>query len=678
MSTSAQPDSTHPIGYTFRAIHSYGSGHTRLQHGDVGEVIGTDPKKPAWVRTYLPENGQTYWVPKNRIQISNVKVGEIRTDVASTPVTLTNIPLTSVATDQITSAFSGILQAIQQAQPSFMQPWWNEALGANGHQIAAVTSRVAEGLNRAGLRSTLNSLNFSWKDIRDNALHITATNAVGRKGIYMRFLYNVEDDPDAAHLYIGSSGDVSRRAVRHAYSAHDPNDEDYHNSHYQATRSANKVDTMALCLFDEDQNAAFLRVAEQAFILLFESYNDEVLVHQSDPRLNLTTSEEVIEEVLQKFHNSDTATSFTQIADQARSRTNWPGGRRTRASFGVTQGHNLSSPMTEGGLGGERTLWFRTEGVVDGARVANFQGATPFRTYGKKDSISGVSYVVLLTMHGTLERGRGDLHIEVNAEDQPLPPVDALVRVVFELQLDGQVHDLCWARLPLVGCFDDWAMANALALRIEWTVGDQRMTRYIQTSRHREPLVMDASANGSLSRYGWATALVRFFTRQAPEEPRPWEKDFGLARMRQIEFDYYNQTLRISEELPPDPIRSSNAKRGEAEMIVEMADFGLTNCGRSWQSAPDLPERFRSGRGRAGMRIACDTCMITEQRRPDEVCVRRDGTDYCQLCLQRYGRPCSWTHHRLLVANDANSARIMALVGPDRDPQASAALPFDP
>ncbi len=144
-----------------------------------------------------------------------------------------------------------------------------------------------------------------------------------------------------------------------------------------------------------------------------------------------------------------------------------------------------------------KVLWIRSEAHMPGVGpVANFRKTTttlmgPVNQSGMKVFFNIQNFAFRITK-----------------TEGPAPGTP--ITVVFELMLDGSPHPRPWARLPKVGCFEDWNLANSIGVRVEWSEkngGPQAMT--LQASK-REWLLddNDYGANGA---YGWAIAFVRFF-----------------------------------------------------------------------------------------------------------------------------------------------------------------------
>lgn len=609
---------------------------------------------------------QSGWVPRGRIEIGPVKVGDIRTQLFQprTAPPLKHLPVSSVANDQFTKGLSGLLSAMHQQQGgalSFLPPWWVQIIGNTGNGIGEAVRIIAEGVNAAGLRDIFNNPHFSWTDIRDAAPEITSQAAPAQGGVYARLYWDLPDEPGVVYIYIGYSTEFRLRFASHTYSTYNSDNPEYGRFHYQIARAARSMKMVALCVLD-GQDQDFHAFTEQSFFLLLESYSVRVL------NFNPTSGQipsDATNEVVNNLSFREAATLLTQTANQAKLRTGWPGGC-SRQSFGNVRGLNVSSPVVEF-MRYEKILWVRTQADVSGAgSVVNFRRTAPFKVGPTQRSDQKDIFKMNASAHfqsGVLKK------FCVRVTDPNPPNIGDRVQVVFELMRNGERHPRCWARLPTIGPFRDWQLANSLALKVEWqdTNGSTRV-RYLQTGGIRR--VQDEQAQGSLSAYALAIGLIRYFNRQIPQNCRSWDIIFGFARMRELTFDYFNQTLRFSAELGPstDPLPSS-ARRSRQAMIDEMTAVGLTGAGGTWQGFPPG--------ARVAERSKCDACFLA----PGGVtgrCEQQQGTEDCVSCYKYWGRPCSWTANRLLKEDPNNTARRNALTFLDPHPDSAQGEVFDP
>ena len=64
------------------------------------------------------------------------------------------------------------------------------------------------------------------------------------------------------------------------------------------------------------------------------------------------------------------------------------------------------------------------------------------------------------------------------------PAEGSFFNVTFEVRLDWKPHPFSWARLPLVGPFQDWDRANSWAISINWEdAGGNHRSKYLHCER---------------------------------------------------------------------------------------------------------------------------------------------------------------------------------------------------
>ena len=283
--------------------------------------------------------------------------------------------------------------------------------------------------------------------------------------------------------------------------------------------------------------------------------------------------------------------------------TGWPGGV-SRQNFRASQGLNVTSPLNEAlGGRGESTLWTRFD-VPN--TVAIFRRhpvrATPHTVYKGGFNLMNI----------------GSMHFSIFKEHNPPFNDGDLVYPRVEIRLDGQPHSGSWARLGDLQIWSDHVEASSVAVYFDHqdSQGNWREV-LIQSGQHKP--VQDKGIPGSLSRHAQGIALYRFFMRQTYSSPHPWGMNLGLARVQQIQFDNFNQTLGVIERLGisvvDPPVRTPLA---ETQRQLRNAGARYFSTSTGWQSNP----------GRLSVRAArkqCDSCYVGREV-SDHYCISDSKT----------------------------------------------------
>jgi len=184
------------------------------------------------------------------------------------------------------------------------------------------------------------------------------------------------------------------------------------------------------------------------------------------------------------------------------------------------------------------------------------------------------------------------------------------VSVVFEIILNGQRHLYEWARLSVIGPFTDWSTMSALAIRVQYIGPDGTMkSEYIQGDDSDWQHV-DENYAGSLRRYVDASAMLRYFTQRSRDRLRPFEKDIGVAQVKDVVYDHFNANINvIPRQVPANNIAMLPARSDPDQLMAEMRQSGFENVGT-----------FRTGKwfGRktdGRKRSKCDRCLLLASHR---------------------------------------------------------------
>ena len=137
----------------------------------------------------------------------------------------------------------------------------------------------------------------------------------------------------------------------------------------------------------------------------------------------------------------------------------------------------------------EDFVWTGTEATFpEVGRVRNFLRATPCNANPASTSENeggDAQYNTILCVDGfDIATKTGATPMILTSPLPPLgPPTGVPVDVAFELVVDGKRHPNSYARLPTIGPFRDWALANSVAVKISWAdeQGKRRSTSLQKT-----------------------------------------------------------------------------------------------------------------------------------------------------------------------------------------------------
>ncbi|KAF9641302.1 hypothetical protein BFW01_g662 [Lasiodiplodia theobromae] len=673
------------VGHPFRAINTTqnfqgnnpaphnGPSPIRLVTGDVGKVVDYDERRNSFrvININQPASMNQGWVNGQDIEISEAVTGQPDT-IIENPLVLPQIKdirvphQLSSSSDQISSAINGFFVAVDGEKARSLAPivpaWWIELTGQNGQHIGALTRMIVEGTEKARTKNIFNKPDFKWTDfLAGREIKTNSHHGVG--GIYIRIYWEIEGEPGAVYIYIGQAIDFSNRFSGHRRATWNENDSLYNTVHYQIARKAKKMKSVPICILEGERNHWRVRsAAEQAFMCLLGSYRDYITHFIFE-----TTQDNILaaaKEFASSFTYKETAQLLLTLTTAVMEKTGWPGAC-TRPSFATPEtevsGLNISSPIkdpeTSHGVR-ERTLWIMTRGSSpEIGQVINFRKSTPQQA---RFSVNDHGTYVF-SIQGTDSFGT-PRHLKfVFCEGEGGPPDGATIQIVFEFMGDpSKAHPRSYARAPTVGGFHDWKYANSFAFRCEWNDPDGKTNiAYLQRKPELSTeFTVDQfphSGTGSLCSYAWGIALWRYFNRVIPTNLHDWDINFGVARVREITVDYFEQIVRFSRELgaatgtPP-----SNERRTRERMAQEMEALGLTGArANRWRAFPPGANKAATA-GRS--RTKCDTCTLFSGLSKAGKCEQMPGTNDCKICITFFGRPCSWTHSSLLQP-DASDGR---------------------
>jgi hypothetical protein len=614
-------------GYACEVIKFYRDPASGLSCtiGTQGKVIELQKDNGPWARVGIPGIKDAIAIPKQCLQGGSVPWE------GQWPM-YTNLVIPTVAQpnnsqdDQalLVRSISTFLKAIIKCKAPFITNALISLLGGeSGAKVKTVTATMTAGVDQAGLLELLNQDDFTFDSMVHNATFAIDDNYThGKGGIYFR---RYQDLNGEYHAYIGKAQDFRQRYEHYKTKTTGR----YHDNLRDHPGSTNSMH--ALCFLPKKQPLSLFLVCEQVFVSLFETYRPGLL--------NLDAPVSV--ERPDYMNHVEAARYMHEAAKAAASASKWPGGT-SRTSFGCKFGVNVSSPLSECTF--EKALWLRTDATIqlqtkEIVPVAKFRRTTPERLSNIQKTKEGAR-IGVLSISGYQFEGKTNIvfRSDVSKVDGfDAPRENDSFQLVFEVRLDGKPHQKSWARLPHIGPFMNWDIANSWALRIEWRDPQEHWrSRYCQSvTQQRIP----DTQPGTLDTYVNGAGIIHYLFGKSLES-RASINNFGFAMVRQVNHNYLQKQITFTDQKSYP--NSLNAGRKPNDILVrEMKDpkFHLQGINVPFGTMPQTgSEKNR--------RKKCDTCVLAEGGGEKEKCVEKKGTSYhvCTNCYDVYGRPCcSWT-----------------------------------
>lgn len=537
-----------------------------MQTGDKGKILG----KPGgegngWIRVTRIRDGVNGFVPVICINPGNRnKYGEI--EFLDKLLVASHAPLLGkplVGPQPFRNHVKAFLEAVYANRHTFhLIPDWFVETVEQENFIDDVSGRIIKGVSQAGLLHILNRDDFTMQELRDAGTAVKRSTHLS--GIYAIFYeqFRVKVPFDGA-TYVGKSGDFGKRDVEHVTATKDKTQQGVH---YSIARLADKRTMFPLCLLSGKDE--YFHVAEQVFIALLETYCEEVL---GSFLLDSKATGDIKIEWDKWKDDRVAARFFAGITNQLKGYTNWPGGL-ARAGFGSSKGLNWQSPMSVGTFGATTAF----------SKTTTPDGVMHFRKVG-----------------AVVSKGRTPLmHIKGKHQFNPYRPGEwtdpkegDLCHVVAEIVPQGQVHPAPYGRHPGLGPFSDWQDSFRLGFRIEWQIGDGSWRRrYLQSAAMWN--FADKDVPGSWSSYAVSMGLIRYFLQQHVHNPPHWYRDYGVARIKEANFDWLSQTVQTSDLEPSlDPVPKP-ATLTLGQMGDRIRALGATNVGGAFGVFPAFTRRL--------------------------------------------------------------------------------------
>jgi hypothetical protein len=623
------------VGYACEVIKYYKNENSGFEFkvGYQGKIIELQNDDGYWARIGIPGLDRPIDIPKFCLQGGTVPWDSQWTVDTNLFVSTVQLPSTfrQDSQDQLAKAINVFLQALLKSGAPFIGNQVTSLLGGEiGSNIKTLTDIVIAGVQRAGLLHLLNQKDFTLNTMVSNATFTIDKNyPQGEGGIYFR---RYKDPEGQYHVYIGKARDFRKRFDHYKQKSTGR----YHDS--LQNRPGTTLSMHVLSFLPQDNPPIFYFLCEQVFVSLFETYKPDIF------RLDAS----ILVDRPSYMNHVESAQYMREVAIAAALVSRWPGGT-SRDSFGCKFGVNQSSPLAEAAW--EKSLWIRTDAVMEirteegtgmeFVPVANFRRTTPRVLTHIVPQKKGFQLGVLeLIIHQKHYEGHHNIAFRpyVDKVDGFVAPKknDAL-QLVFEVRLDGKPHPRSWARLPRVGPFMNWSIADSWALRIEWKdPNGEWKYRYCQSVTQQR---IEDTTSGTLDTYVHGAGIIHFLF-QKPLGFRTAITDLGFARVRQINYDYMRKRISFIDQKPyPNAL---DARRKPADAIIQEmknSEFQLQGINIPFGSMPQTGSRRY-------WRTKCDTCVLAEGGKDKEKCVEKLGSGYnvCNNCYDIYGRPCcSWT-----------------------------------
>ncbi len=522
----------------------------------------------------------------------------------------------------------------------------------------SIIRKFIAGVKAAGVYDALNKPNFTAADIKNAATAVDASYPQNQAGLYIRLHKSNSTVPywkkNAAYAYGGHSVDLRARFLSHKHQK----------SRYgDLTRGSDSLVMLAVCLLSRSDHKKYAYLFEQIMVCLLESYRSVLLSGRRETFM--------LEDGTAELRAIDAAIFFDQVSTAVFQQTNWPGAVK-RAAFGVPNGANYLSPLTEQGRNnGASMLYIRTDTYVKdrasgkSTPMAIFRAAA-FRkaTYQpQKDKIGKPkSGKFIFHLWGkSLFNAVGKQYIPqialcVDGTDGTIAPLrNALFQLVFEITKDGSHHPKAWSRIPSIGPFQNWTQARSLAVRIEWehpAESGKWFHRYVQSRNHFT--FLDDNQPGSLTTYGYAIGMIKYFMNGIANDFPTWlPQPYTSAHVIQANHNFHNQTVKFTYPKEAFTMVSSKRKTSRA-MIAEMRALGL---------GLNVDGPYGEYEKSAGKRISCDSCILMRpsiMTRLGFKCIRVPGSKTCQFCARMRRPCCTWTVDSAIANPDKFCAGYIA------------------
>ncbi|EAT80620.1 hypothetical protein HBH56_142540 [Parastagonospora nodorum] len=644
----------------FRVTHEYTSPSLNREFfpGMQGRVLLVEEDSAYVECRDLFQTDKTFlkdWISLKAIKMGTKLYGTWEIDTCNIPRTISKLTaneagaLRSSKYQHLALGISTFLKVLVDTHPGSLTDDSFAKLGKAGSNIPYLTANVIIGIERAGLANILNKPDFTVQDLVSKAtLNCSKVEEAHQSGFYFRcYITTPKPNQNACSLYVGQSHDLYNR---------------YHGwkqgGHEELIEKSHSIEMRALCLVDPSFYQDNKYIIEQLFTSLLQTYKEA-----------LTGVAGQLNEDQINFHKKNHS-EMDKVAKAAAKLSKWTGAVQRdsfwKASFATCAGLNYQSPISEAPTH-EPSVWLRQDGWMpnvddptESIKIANFTREVPKKMTvlipGKTSASQDKSFIIFALVSDVNKDYRFRINRTLpggpSSDGVEWPAEGSFFNVTFEVRLDWKPHPFSWARLPLVGPFQDWDRANSWAISINWEdAGGNHRSKYLHCER---PLKMVHSDEpGSFTPYANGIEVIHWlFNERIPaDQQHSWLRTPPMAAVKVVKYDHVDQMITFeagtgvttsapipNNRLDPDDIE--NQLKG----LGVHGDFQLRNVGLSQAESRASITRF--GGQKLGTRNKCDSCMFLNLNtglNGSNKCEVKSGK-VCENCRVLYGRPvCSWT-----------------------------------
>jgi hypothetical protein len=529
-----------------------------------------------------------------------------------------------------------LITAFRQSPPALLGGKLSQFI--DKYNIIVISNAILQGIKEAGLYQVMKDGNFDAQSMITKATHrIDSANASHKGGVYARFRVSSATVtywlPKTKYLYIGKTNDFGARFGTHPSTR---------NTYGDLTRNSDVLCMIAVCILPPTSESGLYYLAEQIFVCLLQTYKRFLLDCQ--PNVVIPGS----------ISMSGPAQYFDDVSKEVFKMTDWTGGV-SRPGFNVTEGANISSPLTEWAYSSDKHLFIRTDvDIKDGntgttVPMAFFQRAKQLVAGPAKSNAQPRVRVFKRGAEFATGTPSMVLSYPINGKtlaDYPLPGTP--YQLVFEVRKDGTPHPHGYARLPEIGCFVNWGQANSFAARIEWEYpanSGKWRSRYLQAGHPTGEHLFGRVNNvpGALNTYAKSLSFLQWLVGARPNHNHAWiPTAVGSAHVLMAEFNMLNQSILFrppgsSEQI----VMLSGARRSDNDIKAQMRLPGYDLENVDGEFGDFNPGKYPRSK-------VCDTCALIPSNLgnlgiTDTGCVQVGNSRVCTTCVH-FGRPCcSWS-----------------------------------
>ncbi|KAK4546082.1 hypothetical protein LTR36_002219 [Oleoguttula mirabilis] len=584
----------------------------------------------------------------------------------------------------------------------------------NSKSIQDTANAMKNNINKASpqLAALLASNSFNIWNIWDRAPHFgsheeTIIDPTSYCGIYLIVYWDFKDNSEfsGVYIYIGQSKDMVVRLKYHRTDMFYLKSDAYWTEHYRCARKAKKWTAMRFCVQDPNEGGSLeeaqrLRnLYENLAMLLTRSYAkkvSDVTVAQSRAQ-----AKGIAQAVTKSYSHLELGVLFNSIADAAFAKSGYAD-PKTRSSFGVTGGLNVSSPVGGEHATFDRIVW-SLERIPKANRMIFHRPAltlAPEKAGAGGNTYRTLGYMKYRHFGESTSNAKAKMEFLRSAESD-LPEPGDVIWSTWEVMDKDCVHATPAFPIGDVGCWSNWHDVLRLGYKIIWQSqkSSKFYYKYLQWAAPRTCLrAISDNKTGSVTSYAYGAGILAHLLKSTwpGREEQGFVPDFGPAHIVEVIYDAFRQTATCQPVTAPleqlsGPIYSENAvlsQLGALRVTEHGVQKHLENINGDWQGLDwawledhrqTYEQIYKQKKGQASsvkafkvlirqnnQRKNCDFCMY--RFLSDEVegaalsttglgaCDRfKDDQgveqDFCMPCFLR-GIRCSWTRADWLGGDD--------------------------